>query len=144
MAWMISVLSIPRSYAEVIPRSACPSCRWMTSKGIPTRDRHRRDPTTLSESTLPPSRSECCSARNSEASRLRKRAGSRAMRCRQCGRELRDPADANAIVRMGHGGARDRGEERAFCPQDFAHSDTSSSMQRSSLTKDGQRAATRD
>ena len=37
-AWMISVLSIPRRYAEVIPRSACPSWRCMTSSGIPSRD----------------------------------------------------------------------------------------------------------
>jgi hypothetical protein len=30
---MISALSIPRRYAEVIPRSACPSWRWMTLTG---------------------------------------------------------------------------------------------------------------
>ena len=35
-AWMISVLSIPRRYADVIPRSACPSWRCMTSSGIPS------------------------------------------------------------------------------------------------------------
>jgi hypothetical protein len=37
-AWMTSVLSIPRRYAEVIARSACPSWRWITSSGIPSRD----------------------------------------------------------------------------------------------------------
>ena len=37
-AWTISVLSIPRRYTEVIARSACPSWRWMTSSGTPSRD----------------------------------------------------------------------------------------------------------
>ena len=36
-AAMISVLSIPRRYREVIARSACPSCRWITSSGMPSR-----------------------------------------------------------------------------------------------------------
>jgi hypothetical protein len=30
-------LSIPRRYTDVIPRSACPSCRCMTSNGTPSR-----------------------------------------------------------------------------------------------------------
>ena len=37
-AWMILVLSIPCRYAEVIPRSGCPSWRPLTSRGIPSRD----------------------------------------------------------------------------------------------------------
>jgi hypothetical protein len=35
---MISVLSIPRKYLDVIARSACPSCRWITIGEIPSRD----------------------------------------------------------------------------------------------------------
>ena len=37
-AAMISVLSIPRKYRDVIARSACPSCLWITSSEIPSRD----------------------------------------------------------------------------------------------------------
>lgn len=33
---MISVLSIPRRYTEVIDKFACPSWRWMTSRGRPS------------------------------------------------------------------------------------------------------------
>jgi hypothetical protein len=37
-AWMISLLSIPRRYAEVIPRSASPSWRWIARSGTPSLD----------------------------------------------------------------------------------------------------------
>ena len=37
-ACTISVLSMPRKYTDVTPRSACPSCRWMTTSGTPSRD----------------------------------------------------------------------------------------------------------
>ena len=37
-AAMISVLSIPRRYRDVIAGSACPSCLWMTISEIPSRD----------------------------------------------------------------------------------------------------------
>ncbi len=32
------MLSIPRKYLDVIARSACPSCRWITISEIPSRD----------------------------------------------------------------------------------------------------------
>ena len=98
--WMISVLSIPRRYAEVIPRSACPSCRCMTSSGIPRgtsrqRERAGADPGRTSEESRRPGRRDATgygSRRRRMAGRGRYRAGRRTMRrpAGSCGGRAKD------------------------------------------------------